>query len=181
MLIADAEGFWKSPNAFDVAGVLGLFVGVVSIWLTWWLARRDIEKRLNKASQAASEAARQEVRRVAHAILSTGVGDAIRSLELAREACAGKRWPRAVELCVLARQDLARSFAQPAADATLRTELEGVLGQLRVCVEHLRAMPKTGAGETPAPVLQGLDDAILALHRAEGRMTGIRPEGTDGQ
>jgi hypothetical protein len=91
MLLADTESFWKAPNAFDVAGSLGLLVGVVSIWLAWWLAKRDIAKRIAEAEARASQAARDEVRRVAKAVLRTGISATIRSLELAREACNGKR------------------------------------------------------------------------------------------
>src|SRR5436305_13976863 len=112
MLLADAEGFWKAPNVFDVAGVVGVIVGVASIWVSWWLAKRDIEKRVAEAADRASRAARDEVRRVAQALLQTGVAATIRSVELAREACHGKRWPRAVELCILAREQLARVLAQ---------------------------------------------------------------------
>lgn len=181
MMFADAEGFWKTPNFFDIAGVLGLVLGLVSIWLTWWLAKQDIEKRLAKASKDASEAARVEIRRVAQAILSRGVGDAIRALELGREACGAKRWPRAVELCLSARQLVARCEGQPTAGESLRAELQRVMALLQACVDRLRAMPKVGTGELPPETLRGLDEAIIALHGADGRMSGIGPEETDGQ
>jgi hypothetical protein len=180
MLLADAEGFWKSPNIFDVAGVAGFVVGVMSVWVSWWLAKRDIEKRLTEASDRASKAARDEVRRVAQAVLHAGVAATVRSLELAREACRGKRWPRAGELCELAREQLARTLAQPTAAGDTQTELQDVSAVLLDCVTRLRHQPKPGTGEVPGEVLRGLDDSILSLHRVEGRMTGIRPEAADG-
>jgi hypothetical protein len=126
MLLADAEGFWKAPNVFDLISIVGLAIGLGSIWLSWWLAKRDIERRLAEAADRASAAARDEVRRVAQAVLQTGVSATIRSLDLAREACNGKRWPRGVELCNLAREQLARVLAQPAADESVWTELRDV-------------------------------------------------------
>lgn len=178
MLFADAEGFWKSP---DATGVTGIILAVASIWATWWLARQDIRKRIAEAEARASRAARDEVRRVARALLQTGVAATVRSLELAREACNGRRWPRAVELCILAREQLARVLAQPTADESIQSDLRDVSAVLQTCVGKLREQPKTGAGDVPEAVLNGLDDSILALHRVEGRMTGIRPEADHGQ
>ncbi len=176
MLFADTEGFWKAPNVYDVFGIVGVLVGLASIWLSWWLAKRDIEKRLAEAADRASASARDEVRRVAKAALQTGISATIRSLELAREVCKGKRWSRAAELCILAREQLARVLAQPAVDELTRTELGEVSAGLLDCVTGLRTKRKEGAGEAPEGVLNTLDDAIISLNQIEGRMTGIRPE-----
>lgn len=134
MLIAVAESFWKAPNVFDVAGVLGTIAGIGSIWFSWWLAKRDIAKRIAEAEARASDAARIEVRRVAQAVMQTGISSTIRSLELAREACNGKRWPRAVELCLLAREQLTRALAQPASDDQIQSELRNLTAILQDCV-----------------------------------------------
>ncbi len=176
MLIAVAESFWKAPNVFDVAGVLGTIAGIGSIWFSWWLAKRDIAKRIAEAEARASDAARIEVRRVAQAVMQTGISSTIRSLELAREACNGKRWPRAVELCLLAREQLTRALAQPASDDQIQSELRNLTAILQDCVGRLREQPRMGAGELSEQVLQGLDESILALHRVEGRITRIRVE-----
>jgi hypothetical protein len=178
MLLADAEGFWKAPSVFDVLGVAGFAIGVASIWLSWWLAKRDIEKRLAEATEKAATAAREEVRRVARAVFQSGVTATIRSLELAREVCNGKRWSRAIELCILAREQLARVLAQPAADEAAQTELRGVSAAVMDCVTSLRTRRKDGEGKVPETVLGSLDESILALHRVDGRMTGIQM-GTD--
>jgi len=180
MLLADAEEFWKAPNVFDVMTFGGFTLGLGSIWLAWWLAKHDIEKRLAEAADRASAAARDEVRRVARAVLQTGVSATIRSLELAREVCNGKRWLRASELCILAREQLAKVLAQPAADESIQTELRDVSAGLLDCVTRLRTKRREGAGDVPEGVLNTLDETILALHRVEGRMTGIRTEGEHG-
>lgn len=180
MLLADTEPFWKTPNVFDAFGVAGFVIGLASIWLSWWLAKRDIEKRLAEAEVRASAAARDEVRRVARAVLYSGVATTIRSLELAREVCHGKRWLRAIELCILAREQLARVLAQPTADEPIQTELRGVSAGLLDCVTRLRTKRKEGAGDVPDGVLDALDEAILALHRVESKMTAIQPEAEHG-
>lgn len=181
MLIADAEPFWKPPNVFDVATTLGFILGVASIWISWWLAKRDIEKRLAETADRAAAAARDEVRRVAQAVLQTGVADAARSLQLAREACRGKRWSRGGELCELAQEQLARVLAQPAADDVVRTELRDATAILQDCISRLRSQPRQGTGEVPEDVLRGLGEMILKVHGIEGRMTGVRVERDHGQ
>jgi len=174
MLLADAEEFWKAPNVFDVMTFGGFALGILSIWLAWWLAKRDIEKRLVEVARDASAAARDEVRRVGRALLHSGIGSTIRSLELCREACNGKRWARAAELCLLAREQLARILAQPAADDKIEEHLRDVSAALQNCVKQLRDQPRVGTGVLPPAVQHGLDEAILALHRVEGRLTGIQ-------
>ena len=177
MLFADAEGFWKAPNVVDV---VAFSIGVASIWISWWLAKRDLRKRLAEAAEQASRAARDEVRRVAQAVLQSGVTATIRSLELAREVCNGKRWSRVAELCIFAREQLAKILAQPAADSSIQTDLSGVSASLLDCVTRLRTKRKEGAGDAPEGVLNALDESILALHQAESRITGIRSEGDHG-
>jgi hypothetical protein len=59
-----AEGFWEIKNLSDTIGVVGLALTLLSIWLAWWLAKRDIEKRLI----AAKKSARTAVERVATAL-----------------------------------------------------------------------------------------------------------------
>lgn len=167
-----AEVFWKEPNVYDVAGVLGLVIGIASIWL----AKRDIDKRITEGSRQAAEAAREEVRRVARGLLHSGVAGAIRSLELAREVCNGKRWGRAAELCILASEQLAKVAAQPTLTDSAREELRGISTKLVDCLARLRSKRTDGSGEVPKGVLQALDESLLTLHRIEGALTGIQTE-----
>lgn len=83
MPLAQAEGFWKSPNVYDVVGVVSFLLGLVALYLAW----RDIRRRVKEAAREAAASAREEVRRIVGAVLQTGVTDIIRSLELARHAC----------------------------------------------------------------------------------------------
>lgn len=182
MLLADAEGFWKSPNLYDVAGALGLVIGIVSIWLTWWLAKRDIEKRLAKATNEASEAARQEVRRVARAVLASGIGDTIRSLELAREACRADNRHRALELSELARAQLAKVMGQTDSSLSVRSELQPLVTRLANCTLNLRKIVGNTTRKPFNEVIQTLDDLIADLYRIDGQIVRIQPEDrSDGQ
>ena len=40
MLIAESDVFWKSPSVYDVVGLVGLFLGIGSIWLALYLATK---------------------------------------------------------------------------------------------------------------------------------------------
>jgi hypothetical protein len=175
MLFAN-DAFWKSPNVFDAAGIVGVIAGLASIWVSWWLARRDIKKRVDEAAERAAKAAREEIRRVARAVLQTGISATIRSLELAREVCNWRHWARTKELCILAREQLAKVLAQPAANESVQVELRDISASLLDCVTKLRTKKAEGKGEAPEGVLTALDSAIIALHRVESRITGIQPE-----
>jgi hypothetical protein len=174
MLLADAEGFWKwPPNVYDAATVLGTFLGLVSIWLSWWLARRDIKKRLAAAAEQAASVARDELRQLGRVVLRAGVAEAILTLAVAREACRSKEWPRAVDLCELAREQLVGVLARPAAIAELRTDVQNVISGLLDCARQLRRKREAGAGPVPEDVLRVLQESNLTLRQVEGRITSI--------
>jgi hypothetical protein len=181
MIFAQAEGFWKPPNVYDIVGLAGFVVGIGSIWLAWWLAKRDIRNRIDEAADRASRAARDEVRRVIRAIVQTGLTDLIRSLELARVACGGRQWVRGLDLCLLAAGQLARFRGQAALERATSAELAGVTARVEAVVEALRRQPRVGAGSLPADAAHGLDEAIAVLHEIDGRAAGIQPEVGDGQ
>lgn len=176
MLFANGEDFWKSPSIYDVIGLAGFALGIASIWLSWWLAKRDIEKRLDEAADRASKAAREEVRRVAQALLYTSVSETMLSISLAREACRSKAWVRSGELCEVARQQLAGVLEQPAIGDEIQAELRNVAAVLLDCVTEFRRKREPGTGKVSDAVLYGLDDSVLVLRRVEGKLKAIRQE-----
>jgi hypothetical protein len=181
MLFAD-EPFWKPPNVFDVLSVVAFVVGVGSVWFSWWLAKRDIRRRLAEAAEQAATAARDEVRRVARALLQTGLRDVIRALDLAREACRGKRIERATELLEVAREQLVRVAEQPQLSEPSRAAVNNASMSLRDCIEKLRQQPmRAGIGKVPDEVRTILDEALMCLHRVDAACGAIRAEQDDGQ
>lgn len=175
MPLAQAEGFWKPPTIYDIIGLAGFVVGIGSIWLAWWLAKRDISRRVDEAAERASRAARDEVRRLVRTMLRTGVADILRSLELARPACTGRQWTRALDLCQLAVGQLARVRGQSATEPTAVAILAGVSARIEVLVEVLRGQPKVGTGVLPGEAARELDGVIAALNEFEGRITAAGP------
>lgn len=180
MTFAAAEGFWKTPTFFDVLGVAGFVVGVGSIWLSWYLAKHDIQMRLDEAAGRAAEAARTEIRRVARTLMFAGVTDAARTVGLVREACRNKRWPRASDHCDAGLDQLNRLLGQPSLDEGTKGELRDLGGRLREVLSSLRQLPRAGAGTMPGETEHQLDSILGVLHTIEGRMRGIDPEGDRG-
>jgi len=180
MLFAESETFWKSPNIFDILGAIGFLIGILSVWFAWALSKKDIRKQIREAADRSSQAARDEVRRVARALVHTGISDSIRMLDLAREACRGKLWPRAGELCEIAGEHLVRALPQPALAPGIAVQIQSVSPVLLDCVTELRRQPRSRTGEVPAQVLRGLDESILALHGANTMMTAIQMEIVNG-
>jgi hypothetical protein len=167
MLFADAE-FLKPPNVVEV---FGLLLALASIWLSWFLAKRDIARKIVEAEQRVTAASEVQLRRFEAAILRTSLFAIIRSLELARESCRGRNWPRSCELCELARDQLGYLMAQKGFAGSVRREVEELPGVLVDCIRCLRRQPKRGTGQIPEEVHRALDDSIHALHCVDGRIT----------
>lgn len=179
MLFAETDNFWKSPSVYDLLGLVGLVVGFYSIWLAIKYASRDLNARIAEAEKKASEAARDEVRRVAKAILQLGVAATIRSLELAREACNGRRCSRAIDLCLLAQEQMVKILSHSMAHESERAELLEVSDLLSDIVRRLRKVKESNPA-IPEAVTVGLDRSLLALHKIEGRITEIKVEDGHG-
>lgn len=176
-----ADGFWKEPNVYDAAGVLGLIIGIASVWYAWLLAKRDLKQRIDEATEKAAAAARAEIRRIAHSTVANGLADVIRWLELAREASKAKRWPRTVELTQLACEKLADVIGQPATAGVVRDELRPLPVTLREVIAKLDKQERSGAGTFPAAAKLKLDETIETLNRLNGTLRGIRSEDDHGQ
>jgi len=87
-----ADGFWSVRTINDVVGIGGLVLALGSIWLAWWLAKRDIEKRLRDST----EEARAAVLKLATSLLRSDLHEAIWSLREGFASCSTSMWSRAV-------------------------------------------------------------------------------------
>jgi hypothetical protein len=160
MLFAD-EIFWKPPNVYDTVGVGGLVLAVVSIWFSWWLAKRDIEKRL---SQTRKELLLEVQRRWAMDQLA----DARHSAELAREAISGRSWKRSGVYCDMG----LRCVNGLISSGGLTTEAVLVLRKLSDNLDRVEKglRPLTEKkGTLPDDVMHSLNVVIRELREVEGR------------
>jgi hypothetical protein len=94
MLFAD-ELFWKPPNVYDAAGVVGLVLAVFSLVYAWYVARYDVRIRIRDA--------RNELRKeLSRRAVFEQLTEARQCARLAEEAVAGRSWRRAGTYCELA-------------------------------------------------------------------------------
>lgn len=175
-MILAADAFWKWPNVFDTITTVGLFIGIVSIWVSWCLASRDIHRRLEEAADRAAAVSRDEVRRIAQTILYSEIGATIQRLSLAREACTNKKWDRAILYCSFGREQLSQLLERLILSHPLRQTVQPIVASLQDCVTKLRSQPANGTGKVPDSVATALDDNIASLLGVEAHLTQIRIE-----
>ncbi|WP_088254331.1 hypothetical protein [Fimbriiglobus ruber] len=179
MPFADADAFWKSPNVYDVATAAGFVLGLVSIWLSWWLAKRDIEKRLKESADRAVAAARDEVRQIAQTLLFAGVSDAAQFFKLAQEANRAKQWQRSIDLCQLGSEHLSRLIGHQAITDDMRLEFRRYADDIKIVIAKLRDLsPRKGT--LPPEVADALENTLRMLNTIDGRLRSIRPEVGNG-
>ena len=170
-MVLFADGFWVIKNLNDTIAVFGFLLTMFSIWLTWWLARRDIEKRLRIAQT-------QTVDRLAGSLLQPDVVETSRCLREAREACRGKRWERAIDRCEEAKHRIPRFRFLPGLSEEDGVALDRAADQLGLLVRQLEEItaPDKKRAELTSAKVKDLDDLIQLLAAMEGkiRANGLR-------
>jgi hypothetical protein len=83
--------FWAVRTVVDWATILGFVFSVGSIWLSVWLAKRDLEKRIREAT----ESSRRAVAQVFESLLRTELTEAVAILNEALAATVDHSWHRA--------------------------------------------------------------------------------------
>jgi hypothetical protein len=126
LLFADGNDFWTVKTAIDWIAVVGLFLTFFSIWLSWWLARRDLKTRIAQAQQ-------ETVARLTATLLQSDVVETARCLEQAREAGRAKNWGRAIDRCEQAMQRIPRFRPLPGLDDSDRQLLDEAVSAGRGC------------------------------------------------
>jgi hypothetical protein len=86
-MFAEDYAFWKPPTVYDALSVVGLALGIASIWYAWHLARKQLRVDFRKAADEA-------VDRVAQLVLGGDLADAVRFLRDAYQALSDKDWAR---------------------------------------------------------------------------------------
>jgi hypothetical protein len=164
-----ADGFWEAKSLTDWLTLAGLPLALFSIWFSWWLATRDIEKRI-------ADAQRETIGRLSAALLQPDVAEASRCLHDAREACRGRRWERAIDRCEQASHRIPRFRFLPGLDESDRERLDRAVDQLRLLIRQLEEVLSASRPELTGRKLRDLDDVIATLAAIEGkiRASGLR-------
>ena len=174
MVFAQADGFWKIPNFFDVLGVAGFVVGVGSIWLSWYLAKRDIQKRIDEAQRAAFGL----VDRVTTVMVQTELNEALRCLRDAREAIRRKDWGKAV----IRMDDVEHHLSRVQGNSHLTTDevdaLQRATDDLTVLSRRIAKLASATEPKDTSPETKNmLEKLITVIGRIDTRLRGRLVEG----
>ncbi len=163
---------------YDVLSVVGLVVGIASVWYAWHLARRQLRADFRKAADEA-------VDRVVQLVLGGDQSDAVRFLREADRALNEKDWEKGELRLADAASAIARISSNVRLTADERkaltdglAEINGLLIRTR---EHSRSTKNRG--HMPPELLVKLVNLVSELERLRGRlMSGVqhRPKAEDG-
>src|ERR1700728_871853 len=87
-----ANGFWAIKNLIDFITVVGLILTLLSIWFSWFLARRDLEQRLSAERE-------RTIERITLLLLRTDLSRVYWLLREARQAYQAKDFHRTLDRC----------------------------------------------------------------------------------
>lgn len=165
-MFADADSFWKPPTVYDALSVLGLALGIASIWYAWFLARKQLRADFRKAADEA-------VDRVAQLVLGGDLADAVRFLREADAALGDKDWLRGILRIDDARSDLARISANPRLTPDERKAITGRLADLNELLVQTREHSRStkNRGHMPQDQVVKLSHLITELEQLRGRLT----------
>lgn len=164
MLIAESDVFWKSPSVYDVAGLVGLFLGIGSIWLALALAKKQLQADLKKATDSAIVAIQQE-------LLSRELAEGIRYLREANADLRNRKWEWGLlrleeALTVVARMSQNQKLAEAERNAMSRCTLD--LSDIVLLVKKHKHSIKN-RGHLPAEELRPIGKVLLELERFRSR------------
>lgn len=178
-MFADADPFWKPPTVYDVLSVVGLGLGIASVWYAWHLARKQLRADFRKATEEA-------VDRVAQLILGNDVADAARYLREADRLLGDKDWIRAQMRLDDAATLIARFASNIKLTADETKEWTGRVITLRTLLLQTRGHARSAKnrGHLPSDVIAPLDPLITELELLRGRLTSgghrlAKPEEAD--
>ena len=168
LLLAESEVFWKSPSVYDVAGLIGLLLGIGSIWLALALAKKQLRIDLKKAATEAVAALQRDM-------LTKELADAIRYFRDAGTFLGLREWNRALNrledgLAVVTRSAQSRDV-QPHERAVLHVCIAKIRGITLLVMNH-----RQSAGHRaylPADKLDSVGELLLELERLQGRIAYV--------
>lgn len=169
MPIAESDVFWKSPSVYDVTGLVGLLLGIGSIWLALALAKKQLRIDLKKAAEDALDASRREQ-------LVQSLADGIRFLRDADTFWRNREWDRGQ----LRIEDGLGSVVRLSQNSRVmhdeRIALSRCVAQIRDIVlevaEHKQS--KGNRGYLPPDKLHSIGALLIELERIRGRLADSR-------
>ncbi|MFO0806000.1 MAG: hypothetical protein U0791_23080 [Gemmataceae bacterium] len=51
MTLLANDSFWAIRSINDLVSLVGFLLAIISIWFSWWLAKRDLEKRISHSQR----------------------------------------------------------------------------------------------------------------------------------
>ena len=165
-----AAGFWQINTVSDLITIVGFVITLISIWFAWFLAKRDLEKRI-------SDAQKQTVDRLAWNLLHPDVTESKRCMAEAKEASRAKRWDRAVDRCEQAKNRILVFQLFPGIDDEDRVKLVKAVDDLRLLINQLdEIIAGRKRTELSDAKIKDMDEITTTLATIEGKLraSGLR-------
>jgi hypothetical protein len=164
-MFAEEYVFWKWPTVYDALSVIGLALGIASIWYAWYLARKQLRADFRKAADEA-------VDRVAQLVLGGDLADAVRFLRDADQALADKDWDRGRLRLDDAASMISRFVSNPKLTAQEQSSLRGRVAELRTLMLRTREHARSpgNRGHMPADQVAVVFTVIGELDHLRGRL-----------
>lgn len=169
LLFANGDGFWVIKTVSDLISIIGFVLALFSIWLAWWLAKRDIEKRIAKAQL-------ETFARLTAIVLQGDVSETSRLLRESAELCRAKHWARAIDRLEQAMQRVPRFRQLPGLESAVLPRLDQLVDQLRLLIRQIEEVidgKRTGLTTNKTRELQNLT-VLLATIEGKIRAEGLR-------
>jgi len=168
LILAEGDVFWKSPTVYDVAGMIGLLLGIGSIWLALRLARHQFREELRKAELIA-------VNNYLVQLSMRELAEGIRHLRECGNFLGSREWDKAIlrlddVIGICSR--LSQSRVVTDQERTLLAMLVGQLRDLGIAVrDHKQS--KQNRTYLPANRQEAITRLIIGLEIALGRISNL--------
>lgn len=168
-LLAESDVFWKSPTVYDVAGLIGVFLGIVSIWLAFALARKQLQIDLKRVAEEAIERTKYE-------LLIKELADGIRFMRDADTFWRNRDWDRGQMRIEDGLGMVVRLSQSPKVREEERLSLSKCVADIREIIlsvsQHKQS--KSNRGYLPAEKLHSIGALLIELERIRGRIADSR-------
>lgn len=168
------ESFWKPPSFWDLAGFL---IGLSSIWLAWYFAKRDLRQRIDEAKREAKAESEQMFRIIIRGQLRSNIEEVIHVLDLCEESRKGEAFDRSSEFAFTASKRLVRIKHNFEKSEEKRLIIAVCQENIRVVVAALQKKSRKKKGRLQEHEIDKFQDTIQKLIQLASELEG-QPEET---